>query len=113
MNYSVSLSDITAALKLSGEPVDSDALEKEEDLKGLLFCMGLDIQKRFLTRYCKHRNMQDKIVSCLRYEGFERRDKEWLASGYATRTNSDFANEAQEYVMPNTSSTTSQYHLDR
>ncbi len=112
-NYIISLSDITAALKASGESVDSTILADERRLKTILWNMGLDTQHKYDENYCKHRNMQGFVVECVRFEGSERSDKTWMNSGYATPRNSKFANEAQEAIMPNTSSTSSEYHLKR
>jgi hypothetical protein len=113
MNYTLSLSDIVTALKLSGEKNSSTILGDERMLKVVLWNMGLDVNHSFTDRQCKHRNMQGQIADCIRYEGSERSDPAWLSSGHATERNSDFANSAQEACMPNVSSTTSEYHLNR
>jgi hypothetical protein len=107
MHYILSLSDVVVALKLSGEPLDSNLLKDERRLKAVFWNMGLDINHRYVGRFCKHRNIQNQIVTCVRLEGSERSDKHWLASGHATPRNSQFAEEAQEMLMPNVSSTVS------
>lgn len=114
MNYILSLSDVVSALKLSGEDVESsNLLADERRLKAVLWTMGLDINHKYVENFCKHRNMQGQVVECIRFEGSEREDKSWMESGHATPRNSDFANQAQEQLMPSTSSTSSEYHLRR
>jgi len=114
MNYILSLSDVVMALKLSGEDINSsNLLADERRLKAALWVMGLDINHKYEDNLCNHRNLQGQVVHCIRYEGSERTDKSWLNSGHATPRNSDFANQAQEVMMPNVSSTTSEYHLNR
>lgn len=113
-NYILSLSDVVSALKLSGEDVESsNLLADERRLKAVLWTMGLDINHKYNEHFCRHRNIQGQVVECVRFEGSERDDKSWLESGHATPRNSDFANQAQELMMPNVSSTTSEYHLNR
>lgn len=114
--YSISESDIVTALKLAsvnGEDISPCFLQDNRRLKTILWNMGMDTKHSFTEHFCEHRNMSGEVVKCIRYEGVERIDTPWKESGYATTKNSAFAEEAQEMMMPNTSSTSSEYHLRR
>lgn len=112
MNYILSYSDVEDALTLAGEDAKSFLMD-ERRLKSALWNMGLDINHHYDEHNCIHRNMRNQVYKGIRFEGLERTDKSWINSGHATPKNSKFANEAQEAIMPNTSSTSSEYHLNR
>lgn len=112
-NYSVSLSDLVVALKLSGEPVDSTFLQDTRRLERALWEMGLDVNHSYSERVCSHRNLQGEVANCPRYEGSERTDESWLKSGHASLENSKFSDMADALKQFRTSSTSSEYHLRR
>lgn len=57
-----------------------------EELKEYLFELGCDINKLIeIQEGLIHRNRMNKVVQCRRYACFERQDKDWLYSGYASR----------------------------
>ena len=59
--------------------------ENIEDLKSILFDLGMDTSKHFeLQEVTQHRNRLGKVVTCGRYLGEERSDSDWLKSGYAS-----------------------------
>lgn len=56
--------------------LEDDVLEDGElTAKGGLF---------YHSQLCQHRNRQGDIVTCDRYSGYERVDKEWLKTRYAS-----------------------------
>ncbi len=112
MNYSISHSDLEDALTLSGEDANTYLMDERRVSKAL-WSMGLDVTHHFEEHHCIHRNIRNEIYKGVRYEGTERNDSAWLSSGHATKRNSAFANSAQEACMPNVSSTSSEYHLNR
>tara|TARA_R100001594_G_scaffold53735_1_gene87273 strand:+ start:12105 stop:12458 length:354 start_codon:yes stop_codon:yes gene_type:complete len=112
MNYILSRSDVEDALTLAGEDAKNFLMD-ERRLKSALWSMGLNTNHYYEENDCIHRNLRGEIYKGIRYEGTERDDKSWLESGHATKRNSKFATEAQEVMMPNTSSTSSEYHLKR
>lgn len=45
---------------------------------------GMNTDEPVEVVFAQHRNLQNKIVSCYRFEGQERLDKEWIGSGSAS-----------------------------
>lgn len=45
---------------------------------------GMNTDEPVEIVFIQHRNLQNKIVSCYRFEGQERLDQEWIKSGSAT-----------------------------
>ncbi|MDX9668698.1 hypothetical protein [Pseudomonas sp. P8_250] len=45
---------------------------------------GIETDEPVEVVFVQHRNLQNKIVSCYRFEGQERLDSEWIKSGCAT-----------------------------
>lgn len=60
----------------------------ERDYKAfmkILFSLGLDVKRGVeVQEGLEHRNKLNEIVTCTRFVGFERTDKEWLQSGFAS-----------------------------
>lgn len=56
----------------------------EAKVKQYLFENGMDVAGGFEEVLCQHRNLQNKVTMCIRYEGYERLDKEWIQSGAAS-----------------------------
>jgi hypothetical protein len=60
--------------------------ENISELKELLFELGANVNKPIeIQEGLIHRNRMNKVVQCRRYACHERTDKDWLASGYASR----------------------------
>lgn len=58
----------------------------KDKLFELLYNLGLDTNRDMdFQELVQHRNRLLKIVTCGRWSGFERTDKEWINSGYASR----------------------------
>lgn len=57
---------------------DKQAIEK------ILFENGMDITEPYTVEFSQHRNLRGQIVSCDRYVGEERCDKNWLKGGAAS-----------------------------
>lgn len=45
---------------------------------------GMDTDEPVEVVFVQHRNLQNKVVSCYRFEGQERLDDEWIRSGCAS-----------------------------
>ena len=96
-NYSLSLSDL---LLVDGF-AEAYGADDKEAIEGFLFANGMDVVNLpYSSRYCTHRNLQNKIISCLRYDGAERRDHTWLSSGAASlnaviESNKDYSMRAE------------------
>ncbi|MNE64108.1 hypothetical protein D3C80_1594980 [compost metagenome] len=45
---------------------------------------GMDTNEPVEIVFVQHRNLQNKVVSCYRFEGQERLDDEWIRSGCAS-----------------------------
>lgn len=59
---------------------------KKDYLFELLHNLGLDTNRDLEYQdVTQHRNRLNKVVICGRWSGFERTDKEWINSGYASR----------------------------
>jgi len=79
--YSLSISDLV----LDKEFVKAYGENDIPKIKEILYSYGLDTKtKEFSEVYCQHRNLQNKVVSAIRFEGGERCDKEWINSPYAS-----------------------------
>lgn len=56
----------------------------EKAIKVFLYESGMDVSQGYEENLCQHRNLQNKVTMCIRYEGYERTDKEWIRSGAAS-----------------------------
>ena len=96
-NYSLSFSDLMLVQGFT------EAAQKEDikALENFLFDNGMDvINFPYSSRICTHRNLQNKVVSCLRYDGAERTDRGWINSGAASlnaviESNQDYSMRAE------------------
>jgi hypothetical protein len=59
--------------------------ENPEEIKGILFDLGLNTNEHFEAQHNTHRNRFNNPVTCTRWVGSERVDSEWLESGYASQ----------------------------
>jgi len=63
-----------------------------EQFKQMLHELGMETRQNIEKQEnIQHRNRFEEIVTCDRYVGNERTDKEWLNSGYATQAAKDKA----------------------
>ena len=79
--YSLSVSDLVLDkefVQAYGEGTNNGKVLK------ILYKYGMDVNKPLEEVFCEHRNLQNKVVKCIRYEGFERTDREHLESGFAS-----------------------------
>jgi hypothetical protein len=78
-NY-LSLSDLLLIDGFAQKYAEQD----EQYIKEVLWKHGVDVTHPFEEEFVQHRNLRKEIVSCNRYIGKARSDKEWLRSGLAT-----------------------------
>lgn len=77
--FYLSVSDLVRIPEFIKNGGDPKALDK------ILWDNGLDVNSGYeKPRYCTHRNLLGEIVTCERYEGVERLDDEWIATGAAS-----------------------------
>ena len=50
----------------------------------LLYKLGVDVSMTVEVIECQHRNLQGKVVEGKLFMGFERLDREWCKSGFAS-----------------------------
>lgn len=55
-----------------------------QELLGVLQGLGLDVNQPWEKQEITHRNKFGNIITCSRWVGCERLDKEWLSSGHAS-----------------------------
>lgn len=72
-NYALSLSDLLL--------VDGFNLKDVAVIEKILYENGMDVSQGWNTDSCEHRNLQNKRVNTLRFQGVQRMDREWLATG--------------------------------
>lgn len=57
---------------------------KDDSILNHLYPNGIDTAEPVEIVFIQHRNLQNKVVSCYRFEGQERLDDEWIRSGCAS-----------------------------
>lgn len=62
-----------------------------QELLGVLKGLGLDVNQPMEKQDTTHRNRFGNLITCSRWVGVERLDKEWLESGYASQEAKDKA----------------------
>lgn len=80
VDYSLSLSD----LLLIKEFQEAYGKQDKNLIEAILFNNGLNSNEPYDEVMCEHRNLRGQAVTCIRYEGEERLDKEWIKSGAAS-----------------------------
>lgn len=81
MNYhNLSLSDL---IEVEGF-AEAYGKDNKKQIREILWNCGMDTTQEVEEFVCEHRNLRKQVVKCLRYNGYERTDKEWLSSGVAT-----------------------------
>lgn len=78
--FSLSVSDLLMIPKFQKAFGEDD----KETIKKVLYENGMEVDLGIDEVFCTHRNLQGKVVSCMRYEGGERTCESWLASGAAS-----------------------------
>ena len=79
-HYSISLSDLI----LIEDFAKAFASQDKNTIEKILYSNGMEVKHGYTTEPRQHRNLQGKVVNCIRYEGVERIDREWLQSGAAS-----------------------------
>jgi hypothetical protein len=74
VDFSLSMSDLV----LIKEFAEAFGKDDKETIKKILFENGMDTNQEIDEVVCTHRNLQGKVVHCVRYESVERSDPEWL-----------------------------------
>lgn len=67
----------------------------KDDLDTLLYNLGMDTNQPVDKEVLLHRNRFNETVNTLRFAGYERVDKEWLESGYASQVTKDKAKDSK------------------
>ena len=63
-----------------------------DDFNDILFNFGMDLTQPIEKQTdIQHKNRMNKVVICDRYIGYERTDKDWINSGYASKEAKDKA----------------------
>lgn len=84
----ISLSELqTIDRKYTEEWVDNS----EQELVGVLKGLGLDVNQPWERQVVEHRNRFGNLITCSRFVGCERTDKEWVESGHASQAAKDKA----------------------
>lgn len=79
--YSLSISDLVLDKNFVKAYGENDI----QEIKEILYSYGMDVKnKPFEEVYCTHRNLQNQVHTCIRYEGFERTDPDYLKSDLAS-----------------------------
>lgn len=66
------------------------AEENPAEFREILWQFGMNVNQGVETQECvTHRTRLNRLVTCDRYIGNERVDKEWIESGYASREAKD------------------------
>jgi len=76
VGHSLSLSDLLMVTNFK----EAFGKNDKKAINQFLYENGLDTAETIDEVTCRHRNLQGNIVECLRYEGIERRDPQWLRS---------------------------------
>lgn len=77
----VSLSELqTIDRKYSEDWADNS----EKELLDILYGLGMNINQPVERSIVEHRNRFGNLITCSRWTGLERLDKEWIKSGYAS-----------------------------
>ena len=77
----VSLSEIQTVAPFVNEDFIAN---NKETFERMLYDLGIDLQYPYETQNVTHRNRFGNVISCERYLGKERQDKEWLESSYSS-----------------------------
>lgn len=61
----------------------------QQDVAGIKDCLwrcGMDVnhEEKYEEAFVEHRNLQNHVVKCIRYSGYERTDNAWLKTGVAS-----------------------------
>lgn len=65
--------------------------QNPEELQTILYSLGMNTGTSIEVQEVTHRNRFNNVVTCKRWVGNERLDKEWLNSGYASQEAKDKA----------------------
>lgn len=79
-HYSISLSDLILIEDFSKAYGYNDT----ETMNKILYANGMEVTQGYSIENKQHRNLQGRVVTCPRFEGVERVDREWIQSGAAS-----------------------------
>lgn len=80
IGHTLSVSDLLLIEKFQ----EAFGKDDKKTIERILRDNGMDVTEPYSLEYSRHRNLRGNIVSCERYVGEERNDKEWLDSGAAS-----------------------------
>jgi hypothetical protein len=83
-NFDASIACFPDRYEIVEEVGERHIFIKDEDILKFLRENGMDTSEPVEVVFVQHRNLQNKIVSCYRFEGQERLDNDWIKSGCAT-----------------------------
>lgn len=75
VSRNISLADVLATGMYDGS---------DESRNIILYKLGVDVSKPIEEMLCTHRTLQNKVVECIMFLGFERLDREWIKSGWCS-----------------------------
>ncbi len=76
----ISMSDIISTEHYQNKCLKKEGTKKactKEDLFDILYSLGMDTSRPIEDQFNQHRNWKNEVVTCLRYVGVKRTDKEW------------------------------------
>lgn len=78
--YVLSMSDLLHVDGFYAACMDADL----DTVQRILHENGMDMNKHYKVERRLHRNLRKKVVECDLFMGYERTDKEWIATGVAS-----------------------------
>lgn len=82
--FGVSIDSFPDQYEVVEEVGERHVFVKDTNVLKYLYSNGMDTEEKVEIVFVQHRNLQNKVVSCYRFEGQERLDNEWIQSGCAT-----------------------------
>ena len=83
-DFSVSINGFPHLYRIVEEVGERHIYIEDQAILAYLRDNGMDIDEPVEVVFVQHRNLQNKIVSCYRFEGSERLDDDWIKSGAAS-----------------------------
>lgn len=83
-DFAVSIAGFPAGYHVEEEGGERHIFVTDEYIRQYLYDNGMSMEDPIEVVFIQHRNLQNKVVSCYRFEGNERLDDAWIKGGYAT-----------------------------
>lgn len=83
-DFTASMEVFPLGYKIVETPGERHIFIEDSTVLQHLYNNGMDIEESVEVVFIQHRNLQNKVVSCYRFEGNERLDSAWIKSGSAT-----------------------------